>query len=96
MKTVAAIEDIRAEMQRRINVSTWGRGYCAECAAPPPYRIPHDGVANWTANVAATTKRGCEGFLLEIIASMRHDYDLPPQMLRDVISHLIGGSKSLP
>jgi hypothetical protein len=93
MKTIASVEDIRAEMQRRIKTSTWGKGYYADCSAPFPYRIPHDGIANWTANVSATAKPGCEGFLLETIATMRRDYDLPPQPLSDVVAHLMSWRK---
>jgi hypothetical protein len=36
MKTVASIEDIRAEMQRRIDTGSWGRG----CAPDVPRRSP--------------------------------------------------------
>jgi hypothetical protein len=79
MKTVASIEEIQAEIQRRIACSDWASGYCAECEAPFPLRISHDGIANWTAQVAPSAKRGCEGFLLGIVASVRRDYDLPPQ-----------------
>jgi hypothetical protein len=94
MKTVASVEDIRAEMQRRIDISTWVSGYCAGCPAPLPYRILDDGIANWTANVGATAKLGCEGLILEIIAEVRRDYDLPPQPLGDAIAHLLSGPKS--
>ena len=94
MKAVASIEDIRAEIQRRINTSTWGKGYCADCSAPIPYRILDDGIANWAANVAATPKPGCEGFLLEIIASVRRDYDLPAQPLKEAIADLLSSRKS--
>ena len=94
MKTIASIEDIRAEMQRRIDASTWGRGYCAGCPAPLPYRSLDDGVANWSTNVAAAARPGCEGFLLEIIAGLRRDYDLPPQPLDDAVASLLSDRKS--
>jgi hypothetical protein len=94
MKTIASIEDIHAEMQRRIDASTWGRGYCSGCPAPLPYRIFDDGVANWSTNVAAAARPGCEGFLLEIIAGVRVDYDLPPQALEDTVADLLSGRKS--
>jgi hypothetical protein len=45
MKTVASIEEIRAEIELRIDTSTWGRGYCVGCPAPLPYRIVHEGIA---------------------------------------------------
>jgi hypothetical protein len=93
MKIVASVEGIRAEMQRRINTSTWGKGYCADCSAPFPYRIPHDGIANWAANVAAMAKPGCEGFLLDVIASVREEYDLPSQSLGAVITDLLAGGR---
>lgn len=93
MKTIASIEDIRAEMQRRINTSTWGKGYCADCSAPFPYRIPYDGIANWAANVATTAKPGCEGFLLDVIASVRDEHDLPSQSLGAVITDLFAGRR---
>jgi hypothetical protein len=70
MKTIASIEEIRAEIERRISSSKWANGYCANWEAPIPVRISHDGVANWLAHIAPTAKRGCEGFLLYIVASV--------------------------
>jgi hypothetical protein len=92
MKTVASIEDIRAEIQRRIDIGTWGRGWCSGCLAPFPYRILHDGIANWTAHVA-TAKAGCEGFILEVVASVRKEYDLPPQPFGEAVRDLFSGRK---
>jgi hypothetical protein len=94
MKTIASIEEIRAEIQRRISASEWASGYGADCEAPIPWRTSHDGVANWTAQTAPTAKRGCEGFLLDIVASVRQDYDLPPQSLSDAVASLLGGRNS--
>jgi hypothetical protein len=85
MKVIASIEEIRTEMQRRIDASKWADGYCAGCQAPIPWRIPHDGVANWTADVAPTEKRGCEGFVLGVVAAVRRDYDLPARPLMEAI-----------
>jgi hypothetical protein len=79
MKTLASIDGIQAELQRRIDESTWADSYCAICLAPVPIRIEDDGVANWTAHAASTARRGCEGFLLDIVSSVRRDYDLPTQ-----------------
>jgi hypothetical protein len=78
MKRLCSLEDIRAEMQRRIGTSAWGNGYCS---APTPYRIPYDGVANWTAHVGAT-----EGFLLGIVAAVRAEYELKPESLTEAPS----------
>lgn len=91
MKVIASIEEIRAEMQRRIDAAKWAGGYCAGCQAPVPWRIPHDGFANWTADVAPTEKRGCEGFVLGVVAAVRRDYDLPAQPLMEAISPLLIG-----
>jgi hypothetical protein len=85
MKVIASIEEIRTEMQRRIDASKWADGYCAGCQAPIPWRIPHDGIANWTADVAPTEKRGCEGFVLGVVAAVRRDYDLPARPLMEAI-----------
>ena len=93
MKIVASIDEIRAEMQRRIGASKWANSYCAECEAPFPYRTIHDGVANWTANVAVSVKRGCEGFLLDIVAELRRDYDLPAQPQTDAIASPVANRK---
>jgi hypothetical protein len=93
MKTIASIDEIRVEIQRRIRASQWANGYCASCEAPLPSRIVHDGVANWIAPVA-TAKRGCEGFLLEIVAAARQDYDLPSQSLSEAIRDLMSSRKS--
>jgi len=94
MKTLAPIEEIQAEIQHRIDVSTWADGYCAGCSAPIPWRIPHDGIANWMAHIGSTALPGCEGFVLEVIASVRQEYDLPPQPLSVTISRLLSSRKS--
>jgi hypothetical protein len=91
MKVIASIEEIRIEMQRRIDASRWADGYCAGCQAPVPWRIPHDGIANWTADVAPTERRGCEGFVLSIVAAVRRDYDLPAQPLMETVARLLVG-----
>jgi hypothetical protein len=44
MKRECTLEEITAEMQRRIEASDWAYGYCRDCTAPMPYRIPFDGV----------------------------------------------------
>jgi hypothetical protein len=77
MKLLASIDDIQAELQRRIDGSTWENSYCAICLAPRPFRTEDDGVANWMALPASTARRGCEGFILDIVMSVRRKYDLP-------------------
>jgi hypothetical protein len=94
MKTLASIEEIQAEIQRRIDVGTWADGYCTGCPAPIPWRIPRDGIANWMAHVGSTSRPGCEGFILEVIASVRQEYDLPPQPLDVAIARLLSGRRS--
>ena len=93
MKTIAGTEAITAEIQRRIATSPFANGYCAKCSVPPLYRIEHDGSANWAAEVAPTELRGCEGFVLGIIADVRRDYDLPPESTSEVVKHLLNGRK---
>src|ERR1041384_1045767 len=93
-KKVASVEEIRAEMQWRISQSRWANGYCAGCTAPTPYRIPHDGVANWTAQVGAAAKPGCESLLLEVIASLREEYDLSPESLSEAVRRLLSWRNS--
>ena len=88
MKRRWSLEQICVEMQRRIDTSSWGNGYCSGCPAPTPYRIPHDGIANWTANIASTPKPGCESLILQVVADMRRQYDLPPESLKDAIGRL--------
>jgi hypothetical protein len=78
MKIIASEEQIAAEIQHRIAVSTFANGYCAKCTAPKPYRIKHDGCANWSVDIPPAELRGCEGFVLSIVASVRRDYDLRP------------------
>jgi hypothetical protein len=80
MKTLGSINEIQAEIQRRIDGSSWADGYCASSLAPMPFRIEDDGVANWMAHAASTARRGCEGFVLDVVASVRRDYDLPAQL----------------
>ena len=94
MKTVASIEQLQTEIQRRINRSTWADGYCAGCSAPTPWRIAHDGVANWMAHPGSTERPGCEGFILEVIAAVRQEYDLPPQPLNVAIARLLARRKA--
>lgn len=93
MKKLGSVEEIRAEIQRRIRESTWASGFCADCAAPTPYPIPHDGIANWIAHAAATAKPGCEGFLLGIVAAVRQEYDLRPKSLASAIELLLYRSR---
>lgn len=89
MKKQCTLEEIRAELQRRIAASGWANGYCRDCAAPTPYRIPHDGIADWTATVASTAKPGCEGFLLSIVAAVRAECDLKPESLAESVDRLL-------
>ena len=88
MKRRCSLAEIRAEMQRRIDNSNWADGYCSGCPAPTPYRIPYDGIANWTANIAATPKPGCESMMLRVVAELRSECDLSPESLKDAISRL--------
>jgi hypothetical protein len=94
MKIVASHEEIRAEIRRRIVASKWANGYCGSCEAPIPTRIPYDGIANWTAAAAAVAIRGCEGFLFGVVASVRHDYDLPAQPWAETVRELLSARKS--
>jgi hypothetical protein len=94
MKTIASIDQIRAEIGRRIVASKWANGYCGGCDAPFPLRILDDGVANWIAPVPAGATRGCEGFLLDVVASVRRDYDLPAQSLTETVKELLSARKS--
>ena len=77
--------------RRRIAVSPFANGYCAKCSVPPLYRIEHDGCANWAAAIASTELRGCEGFLLGIVADVRREYDLPSESTSEVVKHLLNG-----
>ena len=88
MKRQCTLEEIHAELQRRIDTSTWGNGYCAGWPAPTPYRIPNDGIANWTANIAATPKPGCESLILAVVADVRRECDLPPESVSSMVERL--------
>ena len=94
MKTIASIDEIRAEIGRRIVASKWANGYCGGCEAPIPIRIQHDGIANWIAPIPAGAIRGCEGFLLDVVASVRNDYDLPTQSLTETVTEPLSARKS--
>jgi hypothetical protein len=94
MKIVASHEEIHAEIGRRIVASKWANGYCGNCEPPLPLRITHDGIANWSAPTASTAIRGCEGFLLDVVASVRRDYDLPVQPWAEMVRDLLGARKS--
>jgi hypothetical protein len=89
MKRQCTLEEIHAEMQRQIDASSWAHGYCRDCTAPTPYRIPFDGVANWTATVASTAKPGCEGFLLDIVAALRTECELEPETVSQSVERLL-------
>ena len=86
MKPFCSLEELRAKMQQSIDADSWAGGYCVGCPAPTPYRIPYDGVANWTAPIAATAKPGCEGVILQAIAAVRQDYDMEPEPLADLVA----------
>jgi len=94
MKTIASLEQIRAEIGRRIVASKWANGYCGGCEAPALSRIQHDGIANWIAPIPAAAIRGCEGFVFDVVASVRHDYDLPVQTLTETVSELLSARRS--
>lgn len=85
MKRHSSLTEIRAEMQRRIDSSEWAAGHCSGCPAPAPYRIPNDGLANWTANIAATPTPGGESLILRVVAETRSEFDLPAESLKDAI-----------
>ena len=87
MKRQCTLEEIHAEIQRRIEASNWADGFCRDCIAPEPYRVPHDGISNWTA--AAATKAGCEGFLFDIIAALREECELRPESLSEAVERLL-------
>jgi hypothetical protein len=89
MKRRCTLEEIQAELGRRIGGSEWADGYCRDCVAPTPYRIPFDGISNWTATVASTAKPGCEGCLLDIVAGLRKECDLPPETLSESVGRLL-------
>ena len=89
MKRQCTLEEIHREMQRRIEESDWANGYCCDCSAPTPYRIPYDGISNWTATVASAAKPGCEGFLFDIVAALRKECELKPESLTESIDRLL-------
>jgi hypothetical protein len=89
MKITASEQQITAEILRRIRASPFANGYCADCTAPKLYRIKDDGCANWAAESIPTHPRGCEGFVLSIVDSVRRDYDLPPQSAAEVAEQLL-------
>jgi hypothetical protein len=43
--------------------------------------------------MAATSKAGCESFLLDVIASARRDYDLPSQTLGETVADLLSSQR---
>src|ERR1044072_4475402 len=88
MKRKCSLEEILADMQRRIDSSDWGDGYCSGCPAPRPYRIPYDGIASWTANIASTPKPGCQSLILLVVADMRSECDLLPEGMRDTLERV--------
>jgi hypothetical protein len=87
MKRQCTLKEIHAEIQRRIAMSNRADGFCRDCTAPEPYRIPHDGTSNWTA--AVTAKPGCEGFMLDIIAALREECELIPESLSEAVERLL-------
>ena len=81
MKKRCTIEELRQEIATSVRTSAWADGYCCDCAIPQPYRIPHDGIANWTVNISSVNKPGCESLMLEIVDRLRHERDLPRESL---------------
>ena len=78
---------MRAGNQRRIDTNEWAAGFNPPRVAPMPYRITHDGVSNWMANVGATATPGYEGLDLGIVARCARER-FPPQSLGDTIARL--------
>jgi hypothetical protein len=89
MKKQCTIAQLQDKLQERIRSSDWARGYCRDCVAPRPYRIPHDGIANWTAHISATNVPGCESLLLDVVDRLRRECDLVPESLSDTVRRLL-------
>lgn len=77
-KIKATKEDIRQEIQRRIENSNELDGDCNDCGAPTPiFADPtrNEG-CNWTVNVLPRTAPECTGFVKVIIKAVMAEYDL--------------------
>jgi hypothetical protein len=68
--------------QRTFNEWLW---QIFKTGAPMPIAERHGGASR------ASLKRGCEGFILGIVAAVRRDYDLPAQPLMEAIARLLIG-----
>lgn len=77
-KIKATADDIRKEIQRRIETSTELDGDCKDCLAPSPIRIdPNENEGcNWTVNVFPSCTPGCLDFVKNITRAVMKEYEL--------------------
>jgi hypothetical protein len=79
-KKRASADEIRAEIQRRIEASDALGGDCRESKAPTPMLADpaqNDG-CNWTINIVPSYIPGCTGVVAEIVRQVMAEYDLAP------------------
>lgn len=76
-KRLATAEEIRAEIQRRIEASDEMDSDCRNCGAPTPVplRVPDQG-CNWTILSYPKMIPGWDGVVRKILAEVMREYDL--------------------
>lgn len=77
-KITGTVEQIRAEIARRIRESDSLDGDCQECGAPTPRRVDpvtNDG-CNWVVDVFPGVSHGCLDFVKAITLQVMREYDL--------------------
>ena len=77
-KIKAAADDIRREIQRRIDSSTELDGDCKDCRAPTPRFTDPDSNygCNWTVDVFPGVIPGCLDFVKGVTRKIMAEYEL--------------------
>mgnify|MGYP006872416305 CR=1 FL=1 len=79
MKRIKATsEEIRLEIQRRIDISTQLDGDCKDCRAPSPRSTDPDtnNGCNWTVDVFPGVIPGCLDFVKNVTRTVMAEYEL--------------------
>ncbi len=78
VKKQATAEEIRADLQERIDRHIARDGRFRGCAAPlpRPVTVIEDGAPNWTIDGFSALAPGCFGALVKIVDQARLEYEL--------------------
>jgi hypothetical protein len=77
MPKKATVEQIKAEIERRIKASTELDGDCRGCGTPTPRWAPRDKYpSGWSIDVLPSLAPGCEEVITKIVLGVMQEYEL--------------------